>query len=280
MTFTRERLTRECLKVTAGALFWNLAGVTRATHFRAVLDGSEAWVLGLLATFTVGISKAGFSGASLLSVAIFTHLFGPKVQAGLALPLLIVADLIVYPAFRKHGSWSDVWRLLPAALVGVAIGWWGLAVLEKNLTERLIGVTILVMLGLLSVKLVHPVWLKRMADHRAFGTAAGVTGGATSALANAAGPIIQLYLLSRQIPKMELIGIGARFFLLINLIKVPLNRGLGLITAETLLTGLWLSPGIVAGVLAGKWLLKRVPQRAFEWMIVGFAALAAARMLI
>lgn len=244
-----------------------------------MLDRPELWALGLLGTFTVGVSKAGFSGASLLSVAIFTHLFGARMQAGYGLPLLIIADLIVYPAFRKYGSWSDVWPLLPAALAGVAIGGYGLGTLSQPVTERLIGITILLMLALLSVKLVHPVWLKRMADHRAFGTAAGVTGGATSALANAAGPIIQLYLLSRQVPKMELIGIGARFFLLINLIKVPLNSGLGIITAETLLVDLYLAPGIVAGVVAGKWLLKRVPQRAFEWMIVGFAAAAAVRML-
>lgn len=244
-----------------------------------MLDDPRFWLLGLAGTFLVGISKAGFSGASLLTVVIFTDLFGPQKQAGFGLPLLIMADLIVYPAFRKFGTWSDVWKLLPAALIGIAIGAYGLGSLPPETIERLIGIVIFAMLLLLSAKLVSSAWLKRLADHRAFGTSAGVLGGATSALANAAGPIIQLYLLSRQVGKMELIGVGARFFLLLNLIKVPVTGGLGLIDWNSLKLGLFLAPGILVGVIAGRWLLKRLNQRVFEWMIVGFAMLAALRLI-
>ena len=118
-----------------------------------------------------------------------------------------------------------------------------------------------------------------MAEHRVFGTTAGVAAGITTLLANAAGPIFQLYLLSRRVPKMELIGIGARFFLLINLLKLPLNQNLGVMTPETLWTNLQLAPGVLAGVFLGKHLLQKIPQKVFEWMILGFAALAAVRML-
>jgi len=78
---------------------------------------------------------------------------------------------------------------------------------------------------------------------------------------------------------MELIGIGARFFLLVNLIKVPLNAHLALISQESLLENVKLLPGVVAGILIGRWLIGRVPQAAFEWMIVGFSFVAAARLL-
>ena len=244
-----------------------------------MLDGPEALGLALFAAFFIGVSKAGFSGTSLISVAVFTHLYGAKAQAGLALPLLILADLIVYPAFRKHGSWKDVWRLLPAALVGLGIGWWLLGNVQETTARRIIGVAILIMLGLQSLRGLKPGLLEKMSEHRAFGTGAGVGAGVTTMLANAAGPVFQLYMLSRRIPKMELIGIGARFFLLINLIKVPLNRQLDLINAESLWTNLMLAPAVVLGVYMGKSLLQRVPQRAFEWMIVVFAALAAIRML-
>lgn len=238
-----------------------------------------AWVLAVFAAFCIGVSKAGFSGTSLLAVAVFSQLFGAREQAGLALPLLILADLIVYPAFRRHGSWHAVWRLLPAALVGVAGGWWLLGHVSDRGARWTIGGLILAMLALQSLRFIRPGLLPRMAAHRFFGTGAGVAAGVTTMLANAAGPIFQLYLLSRRMEKLEMIGIGARFFLLINLIKLPLNRNLGLINAETLWVNLSLAPGVVAGVYIGKWLLVRMPQRPFEWMIVGFAALAAARML-
>jgi uncharacterized membrane protein YfcA len=236
--------------------------------------------LALLAAFCIGIAKAGFSGTSLLAVAAFTHLFGARDQAGFALPLLIIADLCVYPAFRRHGSWQDVWQLLPAALVGVAIGWWLLGTVPEWMARRIIGVSILVLLGLQSLRILRPKLLEKIADHRAFGTGAGVAAGVTTMLANAAGPIFQLYLLSRRVPKMELIGIGARFFLLINLIKVPLNQNLGSITWETLRINLMLAPAILLGIGLGKSLLQKIPQKAFEGMILVFAGLAALRMLI
>lgn len=249
-----------------------------------MLVGADDWALALFAAFCIGVAKAGFSGTSLLSVAIFTHLFDAKYQAGFALPLLIIADLCVYPAFRKHGSWKDVWRLLPAALVGVGVGWWMLGLIPDTISEpgarRIIGISILLMLALQSLRVLKPKLLEAIADHHAFGTGAGVAAGVTTMLANAAGPVFQLYLLSRRVPKMELIGIGARFFLLINLIKVPLNQNLGSITWETLWTNLRLAPAIIIGIVIGKSLLQKVPQRAFEWMILFFAGVAAIRMLV
>jgi hypothetical protein len=121
---------------------------------------------------------------------------------------------------------------------------------------------------------------ERFAESRGFGLGAGVLGGFSTMLANAAGPVIQLYLLARRIPKMELIGIGARFFLLINVIKVPLNARLALITGESLWDNAKLLPGVVLGLLAGRWLVHRVPQAVFEWMVVGFSVLAGLRLVL
>jgi uncharacterized membrane protein YfcA len=235
--------------------------------------------MALLAAFCIGVAKAGFSGTSLISIAIFAELYGSKEQAGFALPLLILADIMVYPAFRKHGSWKDVWRLLPAALLGLAIGWWLMGEISQEAARRIIGWTILAMLVLQGLRAWKPELLLKMAEHRAFGTGAGVAAGVTTLLANAAGPVFQLYLLSKRVPKMELIGIGARFFLLINIIKLPMNQNLGFIGPETLWQNLLLAPGVLAGIFLGKHLLQRVPQKVFEWMILIFAALAALRML-
>jgi uncharacterized membrane protein YfcA len=124
-----------------------------------------------------------------------------------------------------------------------------------------------------------PVLFGRWVESRAFGLGAGVLGGFATMLANAAGPVIQLYLTARRVPKMELIGIGARFFLLINLLKVPLNARLALITADSLWENARLLPAVVLGVFGGRWLIRHVPQAAFEWMVVGFAALAGMRMV-
>ena len=198
---------------------------------------------------------------------------------GLALPLLIAADLLAYPAFLRHGSWRPVWKLLGPTLLGLAVGWWLLGWIEDRAARRVIGGCVLVMVALQVSRGRWPAVFERWVHSRSFALGAGVLGGFATMLANAAGPVIQLYLTARQVPKMELIGIGARFFLLINLLKVPLNARLALITEASLWENARLLPGVVVGIFGGRWLIRHVPQAAFEWMIVGFAALAGLRLV-
>lgn len=109
--------------------------------------------------------------------------------------------------------------------------------------------------------------------------AAGGFAGIATTIANAAGPVFQLYFLARRLPKMELIGIGARFFLLINVLKLPFMGGLDYTSVESLLLNLKLVPLILLGVFFGRHLLQLISQRVFEWMIVGFAIIAGVRLL-
>ena len=236
-------------------------------------------VVALFAALCIGLSKSGFSGISMVSVVLLADLYGPKASVGLALPLLIAADLLAYPAFLRHGSWKPVWRLLGPTLVGLAVGWWTLGWLPDSAARKAIGGCVLLMVVLQVARQRRPQAFGQWVESRAFGLGAGVLGGFATMLANAAGPVIQLYLTARRVPKMELIGIGARFFLLINLLKVPLNARLALITAASLGENFRLLPGVVVGVFGGRWLIRHVPQVAFEWMIVGFAALAGLRLV-
>lgn len=236
-------------------------------------------IIALVAAFCIGVAKAGFSGISMVSVVLLAEVYGAKASVGLALPLLIAADLMAYPAFLKHGSWKPVWKLLPATLVGLLLGWWLLGEIDDKSAGRIIGACVMFMVAVQAFRKVRPVFFDKLSESHGFGAAAGVMGGFSTMLANAAGPVIQLYFLARRLPKMEMIGIGARFFLLVNLIKIPLNARLALITQESLLENLKLLPGVVLGIIAGRWLIGRVPQAVFEWMIVAFAFLAALRLL-
>lgn len=59
----------------------------------------------------------------------------------------------------------------------------------------------------------------------------GFLTGFTTLVANAAEPLMMLYLLAMGLPKLGLIGTMAWSFLLLNLFKVPFRVGLGLINA-------------------------------------------------
>ena len=236
------------------------------------------WCLAALAAFCIGISKAGFSGVSLISVFILADVFGAKQSLGFALPMLIMADLMVYPAFRKYASWKSVWVLTWPALVGMGLGVLVLENVDNFTMRRVIGAIILLMVSLQTVGRLNPDGFYKLALTKKFGFVFGTTGGLATVLANAAGPIMQIYMLSRRMEKMELIGVGARFFLVINFLKLPLGAGMNLITSQTLLANLMLAPAIALGVFGGKKLLGKIPQKVFEFTVISFAVIAGIKL--
>ena len=94
-------------------------------------------------------------------------------------------------------------------------------------------------------------------------------------IANAAGPIMILYLLRMRLPKLQFIATCSCFFLVLNLFKVPFLLYLGLIDAQSLHIDLPLFPLSLAGALAGWWLLKHINQVLFETLCLVFTLIAA-----
>ena len=115
---------------------------------------------------------------------------------------------------------------------------------------------------------------------RWFGPIMGIFAGLTTMMANAAGPVMTLYLLAMRLPKLEFLGTGAAFFLLINWIKVPFIAQLGLINASSLTLNLYLLPAVAVGALLGRPVVQRVNQRIFENAALALAAVAALRLLL
>lgn len=238
----------------------------------------ESILILAISALCIGISKAGFSGISLIAVYLLAQTFGAKESLGIALPMLILADLMVYPAFRKHGSWKQVWPVLFPALIAIAAGSILLLYLPNKIMTPVIGIIILAMAIILILRSFFNTHIENMAKSTAFRYASATSGGIATVLANAAGPIFQLYFLTIRLPKMELIGVCARFFLIANLIKLPLNAQLNLITTDTIVTNLYLTPVLALGIFTGKKFLHRIPQKTFELLILIFATLAGIKL--
>lgn len=234
------------------------------------------WVILTLTAVLVGVGKVGFSGLSLLAISLLASHFG-KASIGVLLPLLIVADIALYPAMRKHGSWKEVWILLPPTLIGMFVGLFYLKRLPEEWAEPAIGIMILMMLAVILWKKYFPAL--SMYTSKGFGIFSAIIAG-ISAMANAAGPVINIYFLAKNFKKMEIVSIGVRFFLLTNIIKLPMLASASLITKESLLMDLKLAPFVVIGVFFGKWLLNKVPQKLFGQLIIIFALIAAVRLFI
>ncbi len=235
------------------------------------------WVLAAIAAFIVGFSKAGIGGLGMLAVVIFAQILPAKQATGIVLPLLCFGDILAVLAYRQHAKWKHVWRLFPWTAAGVLIGYFALGRLGEREARVLIAVIVLSLVGL------HLLRRRRAGNETEHGSwfapAIGVLAGFTTLVANAAGPLMAVYFLAMRLPKMDFVGTGAVFFLLLNLFKVPFMVNLGLINAESLAVNLWLVPVVLLGGWLGRKLVMRIDQRAFENIALALSLVAGLKLL-
>ncbi len=238
------------------------------------------WLWLVFAALCIGVSKSGFSGISLIAVSIFADLFG-KAGVGVMLPILIVSDLVSYKMYAKlGGSWKQALPLIIPSLLGIAGGYLCLKMMNDNQAKLMVAGIIAIMVIFQIFKTIKPQQLERFFKRRTFNFIAGFGGGVATTIANAAGPVIKLYLVAKSFPKLELMGISVRFFLLINLLKLPLNAQLNFMSSETVLIDLILSPIMIAGLFFGKKLLMICNQSLFDKLVVLFALIAIVRLVL
>lgn len=237
------------------------------------------WLLAIVGAIGLGIGKAGLAGMSLVHVLIFAFLFGARDSTGVVLPMLLIGDVGAVTLYHQDARWDYVRRMMPPACLGVVIG----AVLMRGLSEAAfkptIGWIILSLTVLQVARMYRPGWFGNIPHSAWFAWTLGLLAGMTTMLANAAGPIFAIYLLAIGLPKLEFVGTSAWFFLLINAFKVPFSLALGLIHGQTLLLNVLLVPAIAVGLLGGRWIIRRVPQKVFDALLLSFAAVAALRLI-
>jgi uncharacterized membrane protein YfcA len=223
----------------------------------------------------VGVAKAGITGLSILSIALFTHVFPSSKQAsGLILPLLIFGDFVAVFAYRKHTQWRFLWRLFPWTALGVFLGYLTMGRISDHTAKVMIGVIILILALMSFGRRYLPGQQAEggLQIHWAIAALIGMVAGFITLIANAAGPLMAIYFVAMRLPKMEYVGTAAVFFMLLNLFKVPFMVDLGLITTTSFGFNLALAPAVVIGAFSGRWLLMRVNQDLFEKLVLGLSA--------
>ena len=236
-------------------------------------------LLGCGAALLVGLSKTGMPGVAIPAVAMMALAFGDdtRLSVGALLPVLLVGDLFAITAYRRHAQWNRLWQLAPYVVAGMAPGFLVLAWIDSGALRVFLGVLILLLLTL-EVGRRRIGWLQM--PHRWWFTAAmGALAGFGTAVGNAAGPAMSIYLVSQRFDKQKLIGTAAWFFFLVNASKIPVFLGLGMITGATLGFDLILLPMVILGAIAGLYLLPRIPQRAFDTIVLILAGVAALCMI-
>jgi len=239
------------------------------------------WALGALGAFLVGLSKTGIPGLGILNVAIFALVFPARESVGLVLVILICGDIVAVSTYRRDASWPHLIRLFPWAALGIVAGYFALGRVDDLQMRHLIGA---ILVGLVIFQYIRtrrpPVSNEEAQPVRPWlAPITGVTAGFTTMVANAAGPVMVLYLLAMRLPKILFIGTAAWYFLLLNLFKTPFSASLGLINPASLGVSLLLGPFAMLGALVGRPIVEHLNQRLFELIALALTLVAAILML-
>jgi hypothetical protein len=239
------------------------------------------WTFLALGAFLTGLAKTGLPGLGALAVALFANVLSAKASTGALLPLLLCADVISVAYFRKHASWRHLWKLFPWVLLGIFVGFFTLGRISDTHVRWLIGGILLAMVAMNCWRRVKSQAAASAIPHTLWFTGlTGILAGFATMAANAAGPVMALYLLAIDLPKLALIGTGAWFFMLVNATKVPFSLQLGLMTPASLQLDAWLLLPMLPGALLGPVLLRHINQAKFEILVLILAVVASVRLFV
>ena len=236
-------------------------------------------ILALSALF-IGMSKTGVQGITLLAVPAMAIAFGAKESTGIILPMLCLADIIAVAYYKRIANWKVVLKLLPTAILGFFVAIFVDKLIPAQEFRQLMGWTLVLVMGVMIWSEIfgkENKWMKKWWYSAIF----GLLGGFTTMIGNAAGPVMSVYLLSMRESKMSYIGINAWFFLVVNLLKVPLQIFVwDNISWDTFSLNLVMLPIIGIGAWLGIGIVKRFPEKAFRRFIQIITILSVAMMLV
>lgn len=233
-----------------------------------VIDNLWFYLAAVPAVLIVGISKGGFGGGlGVAGVPIMALVVAPPQAAAILLPILCVMDLFSLYAWRGKWDRRNVIILIPAALIGIAVG----TAMFKHLNVDALRIFI----GLIAVLFViYHVARARLTPREAQGpswvrgTFWGSIAGLTSFVAHAGGPPMTLYLVPQKLDRGIYQATTVLVFVAINYMKLGPYWWLGQFSSQNLATSLILLPLAPFGIWLGVWLHKKVTDKAFYAVIL------------
>lgn len=240
---------------------------------------SDPWfyAAAIPAVFFVGLSKGGFGGTfAMLGVPMMSLVISPLQAAGIMLPILIVMDVVALIAYRGRADWRSLSILVPAAVLGIGIGWATAAYVNDAF--------VLFLIGIMSLAFVADWAFKQRKKGTASGhnlpkgTFWGTVAGFTSFISHTGGPPFQMYMLPLRLAPLLFAGTAVIFFATVNAIKLVPYFMLGQFDATNLSSSVMLFPVALVATLVGVWLVRIVKAEMFYAIIYIFMGVIGVKL--
>lgn len=244
------------------------------------------WMVVLLSGAGVAIAKAALPGSGILVTALMVMALPARMGVAAMLPMMLLGSVASVKKYHRFIDRRQLTMLVTSALLGLAVGYFVLRRASNEQLKPVIGTMILLML---TFQQGNDYLRRRRSAESAgeersvppaltvlFGTLAGMGTG----MANAGSPIISLYLLMANLPKLPFLGTSTAFFFVMDFLKIPMYLNLGMMTEQVLKVGLLTLPSLIPGMWLAFWMAGRIPQKTFVRLIQVLTAVAALKLLM
>ena len=236
------------------------------------------YIVASIAALIIGLSKGGLSMIGILGTPILALVIAPTRAAAVLLPILIVSDLFGAWSYRHAFDRRNLTILIPAGIVGIAIGWATASLVSDRWVALSIGVIGLAFC-LNNWRMRNAVIEPRPADVPR-GAFWGAIMGFSSFVSHSGGPPFQVYVLPQQLPKIVYAGTTTIVFTVMNVVKLLPYWALGQFSTPNLQVSALLVPVAVVGTLAGVQLVRVLPQRLYFSVVQVLLFLVSIKLIV
>ncbi|KQC06663.1 MAG: hypothetical protein APR54_01490 [Candidatus Cloacimonas sp. SDB] len=218
------------------------------------------YIIFFISALLQGLSGFGFS---ILAIPLITFILSPVTSVPILLIYSIVINLVVIFSTRKVIELKRIWLLLLSAIVGIPLGTKLLIILPENIIRGFIGILILIF-GMLLLS----GWKINIKHEKSAMFPIGFLSGILGASISISGPPIIIFLTNQRTEKQSFRGNLALYFLLLNIITLPVYYLNDLFTEEVIMNTVIFFPALFTGVIMGNLLSGKIKDVHFRRIIL------------
>lgn len=237
------------------------------------------WLILLFSAVNVGFAKTGLQGATMPAIIFIASAFGGQLSSAIMLVMLIIGDMFAIKEYGRNIKVKRILNLMPATIVGVILG----TIIGSRINDGQFKMLMAILVIISLIVLILQEFGKNsfeIPENKMVSSIAGALSGLSSMIGNVAGPIFNVYILSKNLKKEAMISSIAWFFVFLNLIKLPFHIFVWhTFSLKIIVLGVMMLPIIYIGSKLGVTLIQKINEDTYRILMIVVTAIGAINLI-
>ncbi|MFN3132500.1 sulfite exporter TauE/SafE family protein [Roseibium sp.] len=244
-----------------------------------IVADPTALALAALGVALGGVLKGAIgAGAPVIGVPMLALAFDvPTAVVIFSVPNLFSNIWQVWAYRAHHLSGAFTWSFALSGLAGTIVGTFLLVGLSPGILSYVIASVVFLYVGF---RLMHPQWQLGLKAATRAAAPVGLVSGVLQGAIGISAPVSISFLNAMRLERPVFIATVSAFFIAMAGVQIPMVVGFGLMNWELTLFGLSALVLILAAMPLGSALGRRLPRKAFDWLLLVVLTVIATGLLI